>query len=88
MKLFNKKMHIFFVGIGGIGMSGIAEIMLKNGYKVSGSDRELTDITNYLEQHGATIYEGHSSSNLKDVNVLVYSSAVKENNPERQKQKN
>ena len=87
MKLFNKKMHIFFVGIGGIGMSGIAEIMLKNGYKVSGSDRELTDITNYLEQHGATIYEGHSSSNLKDVNVLVYSSAVKENNPERQKAK-
>jgi len=85
MKFFNQNKHIFFVGIGGIGMSGIAEIMLKNGYRVSGSDRELTDITEYLEQHGAKIYEGHSEKNLKDVDVLVYSSAVKEENPERQK---
>lgn len=87
MKIFNKKMHIFFVGIGGIGMSGIAEIMLKNGYQVSGSDKELTEITDYLEQHGAKIYEGHSGSNIKDVDVLVYSSAVKEDNPERKKAK-
>ena len=85
MKFFNQNKHIFFVGIGGIGMSGIAEIMLRNGYRVSGSDRELTDITEYLEQHGAKIYEGHSEKNLKDVDVLVYSSAVKEDNPERQK---
>ncbi len=85
MKYFNQNKHIFFVGIGGIGMSGIAEIMLKNGYRVSGSDRELTDITEYLEQHGAKIYDGHSASNLKDVDVLVYSSAVKEDNPERRK---
>ena len=85
MKYFNQNKHIFFVGIGGIGMSGIAEIMLKNGYRVSGSDRELTDITEYLEQHGAKIFEGHSANNLKDVDVLVYSSAVKEDNPERQK---
>lgn len=87
MRFFNQNKHIFFVGIGGIGMSGIAEIMLKNGYRVSGSDRELTDITEYLEQHGAKIYEGHSANNLKDVDVLVYSSAVKEENPERQKAK-
>jgi len=85
MKFFNQNKHIFFVGIGGIGMSGIAEIMLKNGYRVSGSDRELTDITEYLQQNGAKIYEGHSEKNLKDVDVLVYSSAVKEDNPERQK---
>jgi len=85
MKFFNQNKHIFFVGIGGIGMSGIAEIMLKNGYSVSGSDKELTDITEYLEQHGAKIFEGHSEKNLKDVDVLVYSSAVKEGNPERQK---
>jgi UDP-N-acetylmuramate--alanine ligase len=87
MKLFNKNKHIFFVGIGGIGMSGIAEILLKKGYRVSGSDRELTDITAYLEQHGATIYEGHSAYNLKNVDVLVYSSAVMEDNPERQRAK-
>ena len=87
MKYFNQNKHIFFVGIGGIGMSGIAEIMLKNGYRVSGSDKELTDITDYLKQHGAKIYEGHSANNLKDVDVLVYSSAVKEDNPERQKAK-
>ena len=87
MKIFNKNIHLFFVGIGGIGMSGIAEIMLKNGYQVSGSDKELTEITDYLEQHGAKIYEGHSGTNIKDVNVLVYSSAVKEDNPERQKAK-
>jgi len=87
MKFFNQNIHIFFVGIGGIGMSGIAEIMLKMDYRVSGSDRELTDITEYLEQHGAKIYEGHSANNIKDVDVLVYSSAVKEDNPERQKAK-
>ena len=85
MKFFNKNKHIFFVGIGGIGMSGIAEIMLHNGYRVSGSDRELTDITYYLEKKGAKIFEGHSEKNLKDVDVLVYSSAVKADNPERQK---
>lgn len=85
MKYFNQNKHIFFVGIGGIGMSGIAEIMLKNGYRVSGSDRELTDITDYIEKLGAKIYKGHSANNIKDVDVLVYSSAVKEDNPERQK---
>ncbi|MCU7491839.1 MAG: UDP-N-acetylmuramate--L-alanine ligase [Bacteroidota bacterium] len=75
-----KKVH--FVGIGGIGMSGIAEILLNRGFQISGSDRALTDITERLRSLGVEIYEGHSADNLKDVDVLVYSSAVSIDNPE------
>lgn len=75
-----KKVH--FVGIGGIGMSGIAEILLSQGFEISGSDRALTDITKRLSGLGMTIYEGHSPGNLKDADVLVYSSAVNLENPE------
>ncbi len=75
-----KKVH--FVGIGGIGMSGIAEILLSQGFEISGSDKSLTDITNRLRDLGITIYEGHSPENLKDADVLVYSSAVLTDNPE------
>jgi UDP-N-acetylmuramate--alanine ligase len=76
-----KKIH--FVGIGGIGMSGIAEILLTRGFEVSGSDLMLTDVTKRLSDLGAKIYKGHSEDNVKDANVLVYSSAVMpENNPE------
>lgn len=75
-----KKIH--FVGIGGIGMSGIAEILLNKGFKVSGSDLNLTEVTNRLAELGAIIYEGHSPENVKDVDVLVYSSAVILDNPE------
>lgn len=75
-----KKIH--FVGIGGIGMSGIAEILINRGFQVSGSDLNLTEVTNRLEKLGAKIFEGHSPQNLKDVDVLVYSSAVQEDNPE------
>ena len=75
-----KKIH--FVGIGGIGMSGIAEILLNKGFKVSGSDLNLTEVTNRLVKLGAKIYEGHSPENVKDVDVLVYSSAVIPDNPE------
>ena len=75
-----KKVH--FVGIGGIGMSGIAEILLNQGFQISGSDNNLSDITNHLSDLGIKIYEGHSEKNLRDVDVLVYSSAVKLDNPE------
>ena len=75
-----KKIH--FVGIGGIGMSGIAEILINQGFKVSGSDLHITEVTNRLEELGAKIYEGHSSENVKDIDVLVYSSAVIPDNPE------
>lgn len=77
-----KKVH--FVGIGGIGMSGIAEILLSRGFEVSGSDKSLSEITKRLSELGMTIYEGHSPENLKDADVLVYSSAVAIDNPEVQ----
>jgi len=70
-----KKLH--FIGIGGIGMSGIAEILLDQGFKVSGSDRTLSDVTERLHSLGAVIYEGHKSENIQsDVDTVVYSSAV------------
>ncbi len=75
-----KKIH--FVGIGGIGMSGIAEILINQGFKVSGSDLHLTEVTKRLEELGAKVYEGHSAENVKDVDVLVYSSAVIPDNAE------
>ncbi|MCG6914224.1 UDP-N-acetylmuramate--L-alanine ligase [bacterium BMS3Abin03] len=75
-----KKVH--FVGIGGIGMSGIAEILIDQGFEVSGSDRALSEVTDRLKDLGAEVYEGHSPENLKDADVLVYSSAVTTDNPE------
>jgi UDP-N-acetylmuramate--alanine ligase len=75
-----KKLH--FVGIGGIGMSSIAEILLNQGFEISGSDRSLSDITRRLNTLGVKVYEGHSAENLKDADVLVYSSAVTLDNPE------
>ena len=75
-----KKVH--FVGIGGIGMSGIAEILLNQGFEISGSDKNSSDITTHLSKLGIKIYEGHSPENLKDADVLVYSSAVSIDNPE------
>jgi len=78
-----KNIHkIHFVGIGGIGMSGIAEILLDQDFDVSGSDNSLTEITDRLTKLGAKVYKGHSPENLKDADVLVYSSAVTTDNPE------
>ncbi len=81
--ILNNLNHIYFAGIGGIGMSGIAEILLESGFRVSGSDRQLSDITEYLKAKGATIFQGHRAENLKDIDLLVYSSAISGNNPER-----
>jgi UDP-N-acetylmuramate--alanine ligase len=75
-----KKVH--FVGIGGIGMSGIAEILINQGFEISGSDAALSEVTKRLSDLGAKVYEGHSGENVKDVDVLVYSSAVTTDNPE------
>jgi UDP-N-acetylmuramate--alanine ligase len=74
--------QVHFVGIGGIGMSGIAEVLLNQGYRVSGSDLKGSDITRRLESMGATIYEGHKAQNLVQADVVVISSAVKKDNPE------
>ena len=77
--------RIHFVGIGGIGMSGIAEIFLNRGFEISGSDLAESEITDRLKNLGVKIYSGHSPDNVKDADVLVYSSAVKLDNPELKK---
>lgn len=74
--------RIHFVGIGGIGMSGIARVLLQLGYQVSGSDLKSTAITQNLQELGATIYQGHHASNIGDVDTVVLSTAINENNPE------
>lgn len=82
----NKKVkHIHFVGIGGIGMSAIAEILLNKGLSVSGSDIRASHITQRLKDKGAKIYIGHSDKNITEPNLIVYTSAVKQDNPELQK---
>ncbi|MBU0991647.1 MAG: UDP-N-acetylmuramate--L-alanine ligase [Proteobacteria bacterium] len=80
--MYQKTYHIFFVGIGGIGMSGIAELLLKLNYRVSGSDLKSTPITKRLKSMGGTIYKGHKEENIMGADVLVVSSAIKEDNPE------
>lgn len=76
----NKKVH--FIGIGGISMSGIAEILIDYGYKVSGSDRAFSSLTEKLKNLGAKIYIGHDASNVHDADIVVYTAAIKEDNPE------
>ena len=78
--MFRKVNKIHFVGIGGIGMSGIAELLLNQGFEVSGSDIVKSEITNNLKQKGATIHIGHQASNLKKAEALVFSSAVSRDN--------
>src|SRR5438046_5315604 len=73
---------VHFVGIGGIGMSGIAEVLLNLGYKVSGSDLKASDLTRRLESLGGRIAAGHAAENVGDADVVVISSAVKAHNPE------
>jgi UDP-N-acetylmuramate--alanine ligase len=75
-----KKLH--FVGIGGIGMSGIAELLLNLGFKITGSDINDSAVINNLRNKGAEVSQGHTAKNVTDADVLVYSSAVQEDNPE------
>jgi UDP-N-acetylmuramate--alanine ligase len=78
----HKVKNIHFVGIGGSGMSGIAEVLLNLGFSVSGSDLAVNATTKRLVDFGATVYQGHVSENLGDADVVVVSSAVNEANPE------
>lgn len=81
--MFSTVKKIHFVGIGGIGMSGIAEILITQGFKVSGSDMNQSENTDYLLKLGAEIHIGHNESNIEGAEVIVYSSAVKPTeNPE------
>ncbi len=80
--MYQPDYHIHFVGIGGIGMSGIAELLLNLGYKVSGSDLKLSHITRRLEKKGAKIFQGHAKGQIQSANVVVTSSAIAQENPE------
>jgi UDP-N-acetylmuramate--alanine ligase len=82
--MFFSRQHLHFAGIGGIGMSGIAEVLLNLGYTISGSDLKLSPTTDRLAELGATIYEGHLAENVAGAKALVVSSAVEESNPEVQ----
>ncbi|MFZ0708167.1 MAG: Mur ligase domain-containing protein, partial [Candidatus Korobacteraceae bacterium] len=82
--MFANIQRIHFVGIGGIGMSGIAEVLLNLGYKVSGSDLKLSPVTERLAAMGAKVFEGHAPENIAGSEVVVISSAVRSENPEVQ----
>lgn len=82
---FNKRVHVHFIGIGGISMSGLAEILLREGFEISGSDARCSELTSHLESLGARIYEGQSASNIEaepGIDVAVYTAAIHEDNPE------
>src|SRR5947207_14016142 len=80
--MFFRPQHLHFTGIGGIGMSGIAEVLLNLGYQISGSDVKLSPITERLSSLGARVSEGHEAANIGGARALVVSSAVDEQNPE------
>ena len=80
--MFANIQRVHFVGIGGIGMSGIAEVLLNLGYKVSGSDLKLSPVTERLQAMGAVVFEGHCPENITGSEVVVISSAVRNDNPE------
>ena len=80
---FNHPIHIYFIGIGGISMSGLAEILLTENFRISGSDRAPSELTQTLEERGATVYYGQREENLtSDIDLVVYTSAIKSDNPE------
>src|SRR5918993_3895710 len=80
--MFRRIQHVHFVGIGGIGMSGIAEVLINLGFRVSGTDQKKSPVTDRLEQLGVEFVEGHAGENIGDAQVVVRSTAVREDNPE------
>src|SRR5437667_5805038 len=80
--MYKRYRHIHFVGIGGVGMSGIAEILLNLGYTISGSDQKRSETVERLERLGAKVFIGHEPTNVEGAHVVVYSSAVARNNVE------
>ena len=82
---FNKPEHVHFIGIGGISMSGLAEILLDEGFSISGSDSHETALTEHLETKGARVYYGQRAANIErepGISVVVYTAAIHEDNPE------
>jgi UDP-N-acetylmuramate--alanine ligase len=80
--MFRPFQHIHFIGIGGIGMSGIAEVLANLGFRVSGSDQKKSEVTDRLEALGVEVTEGHGAENVGDAHVVVRSTAVRDDNPE------
>ena len=86
---FNKPIHVYFMGIGGISMSGLAEILLDQGFTISGSDMKESALTKQLEEKGIKIYYGQVAANItSDINLVVYTAAIREDNEEWQAAKN
>ena len=80
---FNRPIHIHFIGIGGISMSGLAEILLEKGFTVSGSDAKASPLTELLTEKGASVFYGQKAENLSsDIDLVVYTSAIHPDNPE------
>ncbi len=80
--MFFKPQHVHFTGIGGIGMSGLAEVLLNLGYRITGSDLRLSPVTERLQKLGATVYEGHSARNIEGAKAVVVTSAATADNLE------
>ena len=80
--MYGRTRRLHFIGIGGAGMCGIAEVLLNLGYQVSGSDLRLGEVTDRLVGLGGRVFEGHTPANVEGAQVVVYSSAVKPENPE------
>ena len=80
--IFSKYKNLYFVGIGGAGMSGMARILHNLGYNVAGSDNCPTEVTDYLESSGITIYSGHIGQQVEGADLVVISSAIDDSNPE------
>src|SRR5271168_1340436 len=80
--MFFKPQHVHFVGIGGIGMSGLAEVLLELGYRVTGSDLKFSPITERLAANGAVIFQGHKAENVTGAKAVIVSSAVQVDNAE------
>ncbi len=80
--MFRRIQHVHFVGIGGIGMSGIAEVLVNLGFRVSGSDVKRSNVTDRLQKMGVEFSEGHRAENVGDSHVVVRSTAVRDDNPE------
>src|SRR5689334_1836350 len=80
--VYGRTHRIHFIGIGGSGMSGLAEVLLNMGYVVTGSDLKTGEVTDRLVTLGGRVFEGHAATNIEGAHVVVYSSAVRPDNPE------
>ena len=74
---FDSPVHVHFIGIGGISMSGLAEVLLQEGFTISGSDSQRSELTRHLEEKGATVFYGQTADNIKlGIDVVVYTAAI------------